>query len=75
MKPLTLSQSAEIAAFAETYAEERFGRKVRVSVSGFEETKCQASVIMARGLAGLAFLICLGAGANPFDHNIARRIF
>lgn len=32
MKRLTLSQSAEIAAFAETYAKERFGVDVVVSV-------------------------------------------
>ena len=32
MKPLALSQSAEIAAFAEANAVERFGRPVRVSI-------------------------------------------
>ena len=32
MKPLTLSQTAEIAAFAEAYAAERFGRTVRISI-------------------------------------------
>jgi hypothetical protein len=33
MKPLTVSQSAEIATFAKTYAEERFGLTVEVTIS------------------------------------------
>ncbi len=61
MRPLTLSQSAEIAEFAETYAKERFGRSVRLSVRGLEISR-PSGVPLAYG-ALTALVICVSAAA------------
>ena len=61
MRPLTLSQSAEIAAFAEAYAAERFGRTVRVSISVIEPSQVPRNVIAATCVAGFALVSSLTA--------------
>ena len=44
MKPLTLSQTAEIAAFAEAYAVERFGRTVRISIRNCQRGRTRGAM-------------------------------
>ena len=61
MKPLTLSQSAEIAQFAETYAEERFGRSVRVYVRSNDKPR-PSRMHVAYGFVA-TLVVCVSGGA------------
>ena len=61
MRPLTLSQSSEIAEFAESYAKERFGRSVRIYVRSDNRSR-PSSMLVAYGFVA-TLVVCVSAGA------------